>query len=58
MASARKAEHYDWITIGLYLSLLAVGWLVLYSIHYGQAVTTDYLSFDNPMTTACICWAH
>ncbi|MBP8724701.1 MAG: rod shape-determining protein RodA [Saprospiraceae bacterium] len=50
MASARKAEHYDWITIGLYLSLLAVGWLVLYSIHYGQAVTTDYLSFDNPMT--------
>ncbi|MCC6753921.1 MAG: rod shape-determining protein RodA [Saprospiraceae bacterium] len=50
MASSRKAEHYDWITIGLYLSLLAVGWLVLYSIHHGQAVTTDYLSLDNPMT--------
>lgn len=50
MLRSRTKQYYDWITIGIYLSLLIVGWIALYSVTAPQSLTTDFLSIDHPMT--------
>ncbi|MBK9109411.1 MAG: rod shape-determining protein RodA [Saprospiraceae bacterium] len=50
MLRNRITGYYDWITIGLYLSLLVIGWLAIYSVSYTQISGMDLLNLENPIT--------
>lgn len=50
MLRSRKNRYYDWITVGIYLSLLVIGWIAQYSVSASQATAVDFLNLDHPMT--------
>lgn len=50
MLRSRKNRYYDWITVGIYLSLLVIGWIAQYSVSASQAIPVDFLNLDHPMT--------
>lgn len=50
MLRSRKNRYYDWITVGIYLSLLVIGWIAQYSVSASQATPVDFLNLDHPMT--------
>lgn len=50
MLRNRITGYYDWITIGLYLSLLIIGWLAIYSVSASQIAGMDFLNMENPVT--------
>lgn len=50
MLRSRQDAYYDWITIGIYLSLLIIGWLAIYSVTYSFNVEVDYLDLNVPIT--------
>jgi rod shape determining protein RodA len=45
-----QAGNYDWITIGVYLSLLIIGWLSIYSVTYSQNINRDLFDLSVPIT--------
>ncbi len=42
--------NYDWITIGVYLSLLIIGWLTINSVTYSQNINRDLFDLSVPIT--------
>jgi len=46
---ASGLKNLDWITLSLYLSLVAIGWLMIYAVSYeeGQGFTEMVFSLDN-----------
>ncbi len=46
---ASGLKNLDWITLSLYLSLVAIGWLMIYAVSYeeGQGFTEIVFSLDN-----------
>lgn len=50
MIRKRSAGNYDWITIGVYLSLLIIGWLSINSVTYSQNINRDLLDLSVPIT--------
>ena len=47
MALKHKAG-IDWITLGVFFSLLVVGWLMLYAATYTEGADT-FIQFDSPI---------
>jgi len=43
---ARGASNFDWVLILLYLLLVAIGWINIYSAAF-DPTTTDFISMDN-----------
>lgn len=50
MLRSRQDAYYDWITIGIFLSLLIIGWLAIYSVTFSFNVEVDYLDLNVPIT--------
>jgi len=50
MIRKHPVGNYDWITIGVYLSLLIIGWLSIYSVTYSQNINRDLLDLSVPIT--------
>jgi rod shape determining protein RodA len=50
MLRKHSVGNYDWITIGVYLSLLIIGWLSIYSVTYAQNINRDLLDLNVPIT--------
>ncbi len=47
-------RKFDWITLGIYFSLLIIGWLVIYAVTYSQNVDRDLLDPNVPITKQTI----
>ena len=43
--STERTSSYDYILIALFLSLIAIGWLMIYSVGYKQGYNTDFSDF-------------
>ncbi len=43
--SPERTSSYDYILIALFLSLIAIGWLMIYSVGYKQGYNTDFSDF-------------
>ncbi len=54
MLRTGKVGYYDWISIGIFLSLLIVGWLAIYSVTYAESAHTDFLDASVPITRQTI----
>ncbi len=54
MLRTSKVGYYDWISIGIFLSLLIVGWLAIYSVTYNENSNTDFLDLSVPITKQTI----
>jgi rod shape determining protein RodA len=50
MIKKRQEANYDWIIIGIYLSLLIIGWLSIYSVTYTQNINVDVFDLSVPIT--------
>lgn len=46
---SREQRGFDWITLALYLSLVIIGWLMQYAVHYESTDPYNFLSLANPM---------
>lgn len=44
-SSTERTSSYDYILIALFLSLIAIGWLMIYSVGYKQGYNTDFSDF-------------
>jgi rod shape determining protein RodA len=49
-----QRKGFDWITLGLYLSLVIIGWLMQFAVHYDAADPYAFLRFNSPMGKASI----
>ena len=49
MLKSRITKGYDWVTIGLYLSLLLIGWLMLYAVVYDVDASNNIFNFRSPI---------
>ncbi len=45
-----RTADYDWITLGIYFSLLIIGWLSIYSVTYSQNINRDLFDLSVPIT--------
>lgn len=45
-----RAANYDWITLGIYFSLIIIGWLSIYSVTYSQNINRDLFDLSVPIT--------
>ncbi len=54
MIKKRQGGNYDWIVIGIYLSLLIIGWLSIYSVTYAQNINVDLFDLSVPITKQTI----
>lgn len=50
MIRKHQVGNYDWITIGVYLSLLIIGWLSINSVTYSQNINRDLFDLSVPIT--------
>ena len=41
---------YDWVTIGIYISLLCIGWMAYYAVTYTQNEGRDFFDLSTPIT--------
>lgn len=44
-----QRKGFDWITLGLYLSLVIIGWLMQYAVQYDASQPYAFLNFSSPM---------
>ncbi|MDQ3140665.1 MAG: rod shape-determining protein RodA [Bacteroidota bacterium] len=54
MSLKRNKGEYDWIIIGIYLSLLMIGWIAFYAVSYSQNIDKDFFNYDTPITKQSI----
>lgn len=45
--SGITAKSIDWIALTVYLSLMIIGWLMLYAAVYDPKISQDYFNFDS-----------
>ncbi|MBK6544882.1 MAG: rod shape-determining protein RodA [Saprospiraceae bacterium] len=50
MIRQQHANNFDWITTGIYFSLLIIGWLSIYSVTYSQNINRDIFDLSVPIT--------
>ena len=50
MLQSKLKASYDWVILGIYLSLLCIGWMTYYAISYPQNADQDILSLSTPIT--------
>lgn len=44
-----KNRGFDWVTLGLYISLLAIGWLILFSASHSDQSEFTVFNFSSPI---------
>ncbi|NOT38487.1 MAG: rod shape-determining protein RodA [Saprospiraceae bacterium] len=49
MIGSNRKKYFDWITLGIYLSLLTIGWLSIYSATSSFNENVDYLDISIPI---------
>lgn len=49
MIGSNRKVYFDWITLGIYLSLLAIGWFSIYSATSSFNENVDYLDITIPI---------
>lgn len=50
MKRKQQVGNFDWIIIGIYLSLLIIGWLSINSVTYSQNINRDLFDLSVPIT--------
>ncbi len=50
------AKAFDWITFSIYLSLIAIGWAMIYTVGYGKGYTGGFLAFMNAPVGKQLIW--
>jgi rod shape determining protein RodA len=47
---SRKKTNIDWVVFSIYLSLVAIGWAMIYTVGYGKGYTGGFFAFmDTPV---------
>ena len=54
MYNSNRKSGYDWIIIGIYISLLIIGWFAIYAATYSYNVEVDFLDASVPITKQSI----
>lgn len=54
MYNSNRKSGYDWIIIGIYISLLIIGWFAIYAATYSYNVEVDFLDASVPITKQTI----
>ena len=48
--ATRSKQNIDWIILSIYLSLVAIGWVMIYTVGYGKGYSGGFFSFmDTPV---------
>jgi len=50
MSIRKERILYDWVTIGIYISLLCIGWMAYYAVTYTQNEGRDFFDLSTPIT--------
>lgn len=50
MSIRKERILYDWVTIGIYISMLCIGWMAYYAVTYTQNEGRDFFDLSTPIT--------